>query len=89
LLQQLVSELKVNEGRHVEYQKFYVKVQGREVQWQRKLQFIAKEGEGIAGVTESSQDLAGKVNKTCKYVKQKLRGDGSKGGKHDPIISRR
>jgi len=50
---------------------------------------MTKEGEGIAGVTGSSQGLAGKVNKTCKYIKERLRGDGSKGDKHDPIMSRR
>jgi len=55
----LVSKLKVDEGRYVEDRKFYDKVQGREVQWQRKLQVMAKEGEGIVGATRSSQDLVG------------------------------
>jgi len=30
---------------------------------------MAKEGEGIAGATRSSQDIAGKVSKTYKYVR--------------------
>jgi len=61
LFQQLVSELKVVEGRCVKDRKFYDKVKGREVQWQRKLQFMIKEGEGVASATGSSQDLGGKA----------------------------
>jgi len=38
---------------------FYDKVRGREVQWQRKIWFMAKESEGVAGATGFSQDLAG------------------------------
>ena len=55
----VVSKLKVDKRQYVEDRKFYDKVQGREVQWQRKLWLIAKEGEGIARVTRSSQDLTG------------------------------
>ena len=57
MLHQLVSELKDDEGRYAEDRKFYDKV--REVQWQRKLQLMVKEGERVAGATGSSQDLAG------------------------------
>jgi len=39
--------LKVNEGRYVKDRKFYDKAPSRKVQWQRKLQFLAKEGEDI------------------------------------------
>jgi len=56
--QQLVSELKVDEGQYVEDRKFYDKVKGREVQWQRKLQLMIKEGEGVVGAIRFSQDLA-------------------------------
>jgi len=35
----------------------------------RKLQLITKEGEGVAGATWSSQDLAEYVSKTYRYVK--------------------
>ena len=31
---------------------------------------MAKEGEGIVGAIGSSQDLTGKVSKTCKYVEE-------------------
>ena len=54
LLQQLVSELKVDEGRYVKNRKFYDKVRGLEVQWQRKFQLMAKEGEDIASAIGSS-----------------------------------
>jgi len=50
-LQQLISELKVDKGRYVKDRKFYEKVRGQKVQWQRKFQFIAKEDEGVAGAT--------------------------------------
>jgi len=30
---------------------------------------MIKEGEGVAGATGSSQDLTGKVSKTCRYVR--------------------
>ena len=50
---------------------------------------MTKEGEDVASVTKSSQDLAGQLSNTCRYVKRGLRGDESKGGKHDPTISRR
>ena len=50
---------------------------------------MAKEGEGVAGATRSSQDLAEYVSKTCRYVKRGLGGDGFKGSKYDPITSRR
>ena len=68
-MQQLISELKVDKGRYVKDRKFYEKVRGQKVQWQRKLQFIVKEGEDVAGATESSQDLTREVIKTCKYVR--------------------
>jgi len=48
-----------DEGKDVEDRKFYDKVRDREVQWQRKLRFMIKEGEDVAGATRSSQDLAG------------------------------
>jgi len=38
---------------------------------------MAKEGKGVAGTTESSEDFVGKVGKTCRYVKRGLGGDGS------------
>jgi len=69
LLQQLVSEVNVDERRYVEDRKLYVKVQDREIQWQRKLWFMTKEGKGVAHAIGSSQDLAGKVSKTCKYIR--------------------
>ena len=50
---------------------------------------MIKEGKDIDGATGSSQDLAGKVSKTCRYIKRGLGRDGSKGGKHDPNMSRR
>ena len=50
---------------------------------------MTKEGESVAGATRSLHDLAGKVSKTYMYVKRGLRGDGSKGDKHDPTISHR
>jgi len=56
-LQQLVSELKIDEGRYVEYRKFYDKVRDRKVQWQRKLRLMTKEGECVAGAIGSTQGL--------------------------------
>ena len=50
---------------------------------------MTKEGKGVAGATWSLQDLTRQVSKTCRYVKRGLGGDGSKGGKHDPTMSRR
>jgi len=50
---------------------------------------MTKESEGIDGATRSSQDLAGKVSKTCMYVRRGLRENGSKSSKHDSIMSRR
>ena len=50
---------------------------------------MTKEGEGVAGAIWYSQELAGKVSKTCRYVKRELGGDGSKDGKHDPVMSRK
>ena len=50
----MVSDLKVDEGQYVKDKKFYNKVQGREVQWQIKHQFIIKEGEDVTGATWSS-----------------------------------
>ena len=88
-MQQLASELKIGDRQNVEDKKFYNKVRGREVQWQRKLQLMAKEGEGVVGAIESSQDLTGKVSKTCRYVKRELGRDGFKGNKYDPIMSHR
>jgi len=70
LLQQLVSELKVDEGLYVEAKKFYDKLQDREVQRQRKFRFMVKEAEDVIGARGSSQDLIGKVSKICRYVKQ-------------------
>jgi len=55
----LVSELKVDEGQYVKNKKFYDKVRGLEVQWQRKLWLMVKVGEGVAGAIRSSQDLIG------------------------------
>jgi len=49
-----VSELNVDEGRYVEDRKFYDKIRALEVQWQRKLRLMAKEGKGIVGATGSS-----------------------------------
>jgi len=49
--------------------------------------FMIKEGEGVAGAIRSSQDIAGKYSKICRCVKGELRGDGSKGGKHDLTMS--
>jgi len=34
---------------------------------------MTKEGEGVTSATWSLQDLAGKVSKTCRYVKRRLR----------------
>jgi len=50
---------------------------------------MIKEGEGIICATGSSQDLTGKVSKTCKYVRWGLGGDGSERGNHDSIMSHR
>ena len=35
------------------------------------------------------QDLAGKVSKTCRYLRWDLRGVGSESSKYDPIMSHR
>ena len=51
--------------------------------------FILWEKRVKALLMQQDQDLAGKVRKTCKYVKRRLRRDGSKGDKHDPTMSRR
>jgi len=59
----LVSELKVDARRYVEDRKFYDKVRGREVLRQRKLQLIAKEGEGVAGAQGLHKTLQGKSAK--------------------------
>ena len=48
---------------------------------------MVKEGEGVASATGSSQDLTGKVSKTCRYIKRELGREWSKDGKHDPTIS--
>jgi len=50
---------------------------------------MTKKGEGVVGAIRSSQDLAGKVSKTYRYVRRRLEGDGSESDKHDPIISYR
>jgi len=47
--------------------------------------FMANDGESVACATGSSQDLAGKVSKTYKYIKRGLRGDRSNGGKYDQL----
>jgi len=44
---------------NIEDRKFYDKVRGREVQWQKKFRLMAKEGEGVAGAIRYSQDLIG------------------------------
>jgi len=49
---------------------------------------MTKEGED-GGVTEPSQDLVERVNKTYKYVRWGLGRVGSKGDKHDSIMSHR
>jgi len=46
---------------------------------------MTKEDEGVASATGSSQDLAGKVSKICRYVKRGLGEDGSKSGKYDQL----
>ena len=53
----MVSELKVDEMWYFEDKKFYDKVRGQEVQWQRKLWFMIKEGESVASAIRTSQDL--------------------------------
>ena len=68
VFQQVILELKVDERRYIEDRKFYDKVRGQEIYWQRKIQFITKEGEGVTGATGPSQDLTGKVSKTFRYV---------------------
>ena len=63
--QQLVSEIKVDEGQYVEDRKFYDKVRGREVQWQRKLQLMAKEGKGVLMQKGLHKTLQGKSAKAA------------------------
>jgi len=48
---------------------------------------MTKEGEGVAGATKSSENLIGKVIKTCEHVRWGLAGDGFEIGKHDLIMS--
>ena len=50
---------------------------------------MTKESEDVADAIWSSQDLVRKVRKIFRYVRWGLRGDGFKGGKHDPTMSRR
>ena len=71
---------------YVKDRRSYYKVRGREVQWERKLWFMVKENEGIAGAIGSLQDLAGKFSKICRHIRWELEGDESKSGKHDPIM---
>ena len=50
---------------------------------------MVKKSEGVVGVTGSSQDLAGKVSKTCSYVRWGLGKVGYESYKYDQIMSRR
>jgi len=68
-MQQLISEVKVDKRRHVKDRNFCKQVRDREIQWQRKLQCMVKEGENVIGITRFSQNLAGKISKTCKCVR--------------------
>jgi len=50
---------------------------------------MTKEGEDVTSATRSSQDLAEKVSKSCRYVRWGLIGVGSESDKHDLIMFRR
>ena len=39
---------------------------------------MTKDGENVASATRSSQDLVGKIYKTCRYIRLGLRGDDLK-----------
>ena len=58
-----ISELKVDERQYVEDRKFYDKFRRREVQWQRKLQFMTKEGENVADQHDFYNTMQGKSGK--------------------------
>ena len=79
----------LSKRQYIEDMKLYNKVRDQKVQWQMKLWFMAKVGEGVTGATWSSQDLTGKVSKICRYVRRGLGEDGFKGDKHDLTMSHR
>ena len=56
----MVSELKINRGRYVKDRKFYDKVQGREVQWQRKVWFMTKRVKALLMQQSLHKTLQGK-----------------------------